>query len=225
MALSCGPALLVAVELQRTRERLARPALPHILRGGTSGNARLTGLTAAALLVLLAAEGATILSINSLLRPHIFIGFLLVPLVVLKMASTGWKFLRYYRADPAYRDVGPPALLLRLLGPIVALATVVLVGTGVALAAAGPGGGLLLGLHKASFVIWFGSMTLHVIGHAARIPLLTAPDLRGGEGVAGSRLRLVVLAGAIVAGAILAVATVPLIGPWTHWAGSFHGDG
>jgi len=46
--------------------------------GGVAGNARLTGAVAAALLVLLAAEGATIPFIGQLLGPHIFIGLLLV---------------------------------------------------------------------------------------------------------------------------------------------------
>ena len=50
-----------------------------MLRDGVDGNARLTGLTAVVLLVLLAAEGATIPLIGSQLTLHIFLGVLLIP--------------------------------------------------------------------------------------------------------------------------------------------------
>ena len=190
--------------------------------GGPTGNARLTALTACVLLVLLAVEGATLLSLRSLLSWHILVGMLLVPLVALKLASTGYKFIRYYARSRAYVAVGPPRLLLRLLGPVVALATVVLFGTGVALALLGPGHPLVLGLHQASFVVWFGATALHVLAHALRLPALAAPDLRGGDGVAGSRLRLALVAGAVVAGAVVLVASIPLVEPWTHWFGSPH---
>ncbi|MGH7497740.1 MAG: hypothetical protein ACREL3_02695, partial [Gemmatimonadales bacterium] len=68
---------------------------------GVAGNARLTGAAAAAQLVLLAAEGATIPFIGPLLGPHIFIGMLLIPPVLLKLGSTGYRFARYYtHAEP-----------------------------------------------------------------------------------------------------------------------------
>jgi hypothetical protein len=193
-----------------------RPPGPT-LTGGTEGNARLTGVTAAVLLVLLAVEGATLLSLQSFLSWHIFVGMLLVPPVALKIASTGWKFARYYRGDPVYRELGPPGLALRLLGPLVVVSTVGLFATGIALIVRGPGQGRLLLLHKASFAVWVAAMTFHVLAHLPRIAKLAVPDLRGGEGVRASRLRLMVVASVIVAGAILAVLTVPLVGPWTHW--------
>jgi hypothetical protein len=33
----------------------------------------------------------------------VFIGMVLVPPVLLKVDSTGWRFARYYRGAPAYR--------------------------------------------------------------------------------------------------------------------------
>jgi hypothetical protein len=89
----------------------------------------------------------------------------------------------------------------------------------VTLAAIGPGRGLVLGLHKASFVIWAIAMSAHVLAHAMRVPGLVIPDLRGGGGVAGYRLRLALVSSAIVAGAIVAIATLPLIAPWTTEVG------
>jgi hypothetical protein len=80
--------------------------------GGVEGNARLTGTIAAVLLVLLAAEGVTV-RVGALLSVHVFIGMLLVPPIVLKIGSTGYRFIRYYAGSPAYRRKGPPAALLR----------------------------------------------------------------------------------------------------------------
>ena len=72
---------------------------------GVAGNARLTAANAAVLLVLLvllAAEGVTILRVHRLLLPHVFIGVVLIPPVLLKVASTTWRFARYYSGAPAY---------------------------------------------------------------------------------------------------------------------------
>jgi hypothetical protein len=213
-----------AVELHRRPSAHARPgrrlgARSGPATGGTQGNSRLTGATAAVLLVLLAAEGLTLVSLQSFLSWHIFIGMLLVPIVALKLASTGYRFARYYSGNRDYVLAGPPQPLLRLLGPLVVASTVALFASGVALAAIGPGRGVVLGLHKASFVIWLVAMSAHVLAHALRIPALVTPDVRGGEGVGGSRTRLALVAGSIVAGAILALATLPLIEPWTSWVG------
>ncbi len=187
--------------------------------GGSDGNSRLTGATAAVLLLLLAVEGLTLVSLQSFLSWHIFVGMLLVPIVTLKVASTGYRFVRYYSGHPDYVLAGPPPALLRMLGPLVVVTTFGLFATGVTLAVAGPGGGIILGLHKASFVVWFGAMSLHVLGHFLRLPGLVRADVRGGEGLAGSRIRLATVAGAIACGAIVAVATLPLIAPWTDWIG------
>jgi hypothetical protein len=186
--------------------------------GGVDGNSRLTALTAIPLLVLLAAEGLTLLSLHAYVKWHVAIGMLLVPLVGLKLASTGYRFLRYYTGRREYVQAGPPPLALRLLGPIVVASTVGLFATGVALAVVGPGRqGVVLLLHKASFVVWLGSLGLHVSGHLVRLPALTAPELHGGRGVAGTRLRLALVAAAVVIGAIVAVATLPLAVDWAHW--------
>jgi hypothetical protein len=183
--------------------------------GGATGNSRLTAATGAVLLVLLAVEGTTLLSLQTFLSWHIFVGMLLVPIVLLKIGSTGYRFLRYYSHHHEYVAAGAPQIVLRLLGPIVVLSTAGLFATGVGLAALGPGTALLLPLHKASFAVWFGAMSLHVLGHVRKVPALATSDFRG-RPAAGGRVRTLLLAAAIVAGAIVAVATVPWIGPWVH---------
>ena len=50
------------------------------------------------LLVLLAAEGATLLDIHGLITWHLVLGFLLVPPASLKTTTTGWRIARYYTA-------------------------------------------------------------------------------------------------------------------------------
>jgi hypothetical protein len=92
--------------MRRGRHAAGRRPLPDL--NGPEGNARLTGGTGAVLVVLLAAEGVTILRIRGLLTAHVFIGLVLVPPVLLKTGSTLWRFARYYLGDPAFRRKGPP---------------------------------------------------------------------------------------------------------------------
>ncbi len=187
-------------------------------QSGVDANARLTGGAAAMLLVLLALEGATIPFIGSLVGPHIFIGMLLIPPVLLKLGSTGYRFARYYTGAPSYRAKGPPSPLMRLLAPGVVLTTLALFGTGVALLIAGPHTGSLVSLHKASFIAWFALMTAHVLGRLLQVPALALPDWRRAGGrearLAGSGLRIALLGGSLLAGLALALATISLASPW-----------
>jgi len=193
-----------------------RPATK--LRDGVAGNARLTGAAAAALLVLLAAEGATIPFIGQLLGPHIFIGMLLIPPVLLKLGSTGYRFARYYTGNPRYVEKGPPPLVLRVLAPGVVLTTLALFGTGVALLIDGPPGNTLIFAHKLSFIAWVALMTLHVLGHLLEVPSLASADWRQAgppeARLAGAGARALTLATAILAGAVLAALTLSAAQPW-----------
>jgi hypothetical protein len=188
--------------------------LRRLFRGGSDGNERLTAATAVVLLVLLAAEGLTLLAIRQLLLPHVFLGFLLIPPVLLKFASTGWRMTRYYRRTEEYVRRGPPTALLRIvIAPLVVASTVALFATGIAVVALGQRG-LLLGLHKASFIVWVGAMSVHVLAHVLKLPRLVAMDWWDGDGLGGRRIRQFVLAGALAAGLVAAVATIPLADHW-----------
>jgi hypothetical protein len=190
---------------------------------GPEANARLTALTAVVLTVLLAAEGATLLSLRSFISWHILLGVALVPVVALKLGSTVYRFARYYTGRAEYVRAGPPPLPMRLLGPVVVLSTVALLGSGLLLIAVGPGRGLPLLLHKASFVVWFGAMALHVLGHALRVPRVLAGELHPDRGVGESRARLLLVAASVVAGATIAVALAPTTTSWVHWVRSADG--
>jgi hypothetical protein len=188
--------------------------LSALFVGGSDGNERLTAANAVVLLVLLAAEGATLIAVVQLLVVHVFLGFLLVPPVALKLASTGWRMTSYYRRSDEYLRRGPPHWLLRyIVGPVVVLSTIALFGTGVLAVALGRRG-LVLGLHKLSFVIWFGAMSIHGLGHLLDLPRAAFRDWWRSDRLGGRRARRAILAGALAAGLALAVLTVPLADHW-----------
>ena len=188
------------------------------VRSGVAGNARLTGLVAAVLLLMLAAEGATIPFLGTLLTPHILIGIALIPPVLLKLGSTGYRFARYYTGVESYVQKGPPLFPLRVLAPGVVITTVALFGTGVALLFAGPPSETLVFFHKLSFIAWVSLMTLHVLGHLLEVPRLALPDWRraGPREVrlAGVGLRFVAVGGSIAAGTALAALAANSAGGW-----------
>jgi hypothetical protein len=178
---------------------------------GPPGNERLTTSVGLVLLVLLAFETLTTLSLRSYLSVHIFLGLLLLPPIALKLASTGWRFARYYMGNKPYRLEGPPKLLLRLLAPMLVASTLSLFGTGVALTVVGHGGGLLKGVHALSFAVWGVLMIVHVLAYLARTLRVGPADWRGRTAVvvAGASGRRAALGGALLAGVILALATYP----------------
>jgi hypothetical protein len=93
---------------------------------------------------------------------------------------------------------------------VLVLSTLALLGSGVALVAS-PHRGAVLGLHKASFVVWFGACSLHVLAYGLRTlrRLVAAAP-------AGELVRIVVVLLAIAAGVLVAVEAYPLAAPWLH---------
>jgi hypothetical protein len=186
--------------------------------GGVAGNARLTGAVAVSLLSLLAAEGVTIPFIGQLLGPHIFIGLLLIPPVVLKLGSTGYRFARYYTDDEPYVRKGPPPVVLRVLAPGVVLTTLAVFGTGVALLFTGPPSDTLKFAHKLSFIAWVALMALHVLGHLLELPRLASADWRRHgpreARLAGAGLRASALTAAILVGVALGFLALSVGKPW-----------
>ncbi|MFD0274600.1 hypothetical protein ACFVHB_11935 [Kitasatospora sp. NPDC127111] len=184
----------------------------------------MTALAGAVLLLLFAAQGVTILFLGTMLTWHFVIGFALIGPVVLKLAVTGYRFVRYYAGSSAYRRQGPPAPLLRLLAPLLVALTVAVLATGCALALGGrDAGGLpMLFLHKAGFVCWVAVTSVHVLAHVWRLPGLVGAELvrrrqtRHAAGVVrgrGWRWSLLLLS--LSAGAVLALSGPALASHWT----------
>ena len=198
---------------------VARPGRRALLAGGPAGNERLTSATAVLLLVLLAVEGVTILFLGRLLGLHMFVGLLLIPPVALKLGSTGYRFVRYYTGTPSYRRKGPPPAVLRAIAPIVVLSTLAVFASGVALLLTGPGSrDTLLPIHKVSFIVWIAFTGVHVLGHLPGMASFLRSDHATGRGRArredGQTGRDLALAGAMLAGAVLAVLLVPDFASW-----------
>jgi hypothetical protein len=186
----------------------------RLFSGGSEGNERLTGATAAVLLVVLALEGLTLLGVRQYLRPHIFLGLLLIPLVLLKLASTGWRMTRYYRHSAEYVRRGPPAVLIRMIvAPVLVVSTISMIAAGIA-AAALDSRGVWLTLHKLSFFVWLGAMSLHVLTRGLKVPRLVAADWWRRERTSGRRVRQLLLTGALAAGLVLAFTTLPVVDHW-----------
>ncbi len=155
--------------------------------GGTDGNEQLTTVTGAILIVLLAVIGFTIPQLRQFVTVHLFVGMLLIGPVLLKMASTGYRFVRYYTGNVEYRRKGPPELVLRVIGPIVVLTTVAVFATGVVLLILGPSHrNPWVELHKVTFIVWVVFMSLHVLMHLPAVARALGMGRKGQEQLAGA---------------------------------------
>jgi hypothetical protein len=172
--------------------------------GGSDGNEQLTAAVATLLVILLAVEGATLLDLQRWLTVHAFVGMLLIPVVVLKLASTGWRMTRYYLGGEEYVRRGPPHVVLRtLVAPVTVASTIALFGTGVLLLALDRTSGTIVGLHKASFFVWLGAVGVHML---TRLPRLWSALQRR---LPGMGLRLAAVTASLVMGATVATLTLP----------------
>ena len=166
-----------------------RPGAPKALApaprsGGAEGNERLTAMTGALLLILLTVECYTILRLGRLLTLHVFLGMLLLGPVTLKAGSVLYRFARYYTGSGPYRRKGPPALPLRLIGPVIMLLTACVFGSGIMLAVTGPSYGPPSGwleVHRISFIAWAFFIAIHVLAYVPRLPRLLAAEASGAE--------------------------------------------
>lgn len=234
-------------ERETARGRVAALGLRRLTAGDAEGNERLTVVVGLVLIVLLAALGVTIVRIGQLMWLHLFLGFLLIGPVALKLASTGYRFVRYYTANARYREKGPPAPALRMLAPGIVLLTVLVFATGVLLIIIGPGSDLrskVTLIHKVSFIVWVVFTAVHVLGHlpellrskrVSRQVRADVNELRSqipGFGSAaepplsrplpGASGRWLSLGTAMVFGLVLAVAVIPQFSAWTGAGAHLH---
>jgi hypothetical protein len=188
---------------------------------GVAGNERLTALTGTVLLAGFAVEGVTIVALGRLLTLHVFLGMLLIGPVAVKIGATGYRFIRYYSGAAPYVRKGPPAPLQRMLGPLVVLSSLAVLGTGVALGITGRGAGPWLFLHKASFVAWFGVMTVHVLSYVWRLPQVLLGSPAGKlHIVKGEWARWLLVGGSLASGLLVALLTFHhMSAPWLSTVG------
>ena len=193
------------------------PKLLHAREvAGVEGNARLTAAIAAIIFILLAVEGVTILQVGPLLIPHVFIGVLMIPVVVLKIGTTTWRFAKYYLGDEEYRRKGAPPIILRMLGPALIALTIIVLGSGIGLVLLPQNfRDQMFFFHKVSFILWFIAMTIHVLGHVVETATLAPRDwvAHTGRDVARASTRQWVLVWGVAVGIPLAM----LITSHTHY--------
>jgi hypothetical protein len=182
------------------------------------GNERLTAAVGVLLLAPVVVEIATVLlGVHTFMSWHVFVGLALIPAVMLKLVSTGWRFARYYTRSRAYVAHGPPELAMRLLAPLLIVATVVLFSSGVAMGFL-HGHSLLIArrLHGPASVIWLLLLGLHVLVYLGGALRSTVEDVVPDDRppVRGKGARLYALATAVVCGLVLGAALLPAQHRW-----------
>ena len=113
---------------------------------------------------------------------------------------------------------------LRMLAPLLVASTLALFGTGVAMIVVGHRGGSLRTLHTFSFIAWGVLIGVHVLAYLTRVFRDGTKDWRlsAGDVVAGVRSRRALLVGSLLAGVILAAATLPQQRTVLHHGGHRH---
>jgi len=192
-----------------------RPFSAHRARTARAANARLVAMTGLALLILLPVPYLSALGLDSLWRVHYFSGLLLVPLLGVKLAGTGWRAVRYYLGDRGFRADGPPHPMPRITAPILVLSTVVLFLSGVEMLLGADRFGSWSTIHNGAAIVFTGALGLHLLAHLWDTPGEVAADLAPSRAtapakVSGSRRRTAVTVIAFVAGISLAAAAMPV---------------
>ena len=180
---------------------------------GVEGNERLTAITGALLVALLFLVGLTVPVATAQTRLHVFLGVVVIPPVLLKVGTTSWRMVKYYGGSEAYQRKGPPLLVLRLLGPLLVVLTLVLLGSGVGLVILAPRSlhPQLSTIHHASFFLWFVVMTVHVLGHVRETATVAPRDLlrRTRSQVRGASARVWTTLVSLAAGVVMAELILP----------------
>lgn len=208
-------------ELIALVKRLAAPGQGVGERNAAAANERVTAAAAIALFVLIFFEGITLVNIGSMMTMHVVVGLILVPPVLVKLGSTGWRFVRYYTGHPDFVRKGPPMTLLRVLAPFLVVSTLVLFGSGIALVVVHHPYGWLKVLHRYDFLLWFGVLAIHVLAYMWQVPGIVRRDVSSRRqyrktSPRGRLVRVWLVVGSIIAGVLLAATLWPSVSAQTH---------
>lgn len=177
---------------------------------GVEANARLTSYVGLVLIVLLGFEFVSGVRMGRLLTLHGLVGFFVIPPLLLKLGSVGYRFVRYYTGDVRYRAAGPPQLAMRLLAPMLVGLTVIVFVSGVELWLFGRRFGFYwIPLHHGSAYLWFLAMLWHVINYARRAQSLAVADWRDHLRGAFTRQSLVIASLVLGVALVLAMFSFP----------------
>jgi hypothetical protein len=181
-------------------------------------NERITAIAGGVLFVLIIVELLVTASLDGLVTEHIFVGILLSGPLVVKMSSTGYRFVRYYMREPEFVRSGPPNIILRLLAPFLVLTTILLFISGFGLAF-GHDDRLFGPIHSTSVAIWIPLTAVHAYAYIRKVPVLIASDWnrQSKYQVSGRKGRLGINILGLMVGAIAAIIMLPLYAPENGW--------
>ncbi|HET7420809.1 MAG TPA: hypothetical protein VFL27_10550 [Candidatus Dormibacteraeota bacterium] len=184
-------------------------------------NRRLTAIAGIVLYALLVAIAVTVVDIRRFLIEHYLVGFLLIPPVMLKLGSTGYRLLRYYSGSRPFRIAGaPPPILRFLVAPVLVVSTAAVFVTGLELWFFGlEFGSLWVSLHTLSALVMLAAVAAHLLAHTRLSAQAFASEVVARRREDRSPRSIVVAA--LVFGAALAVASLLYASPFTA---SFVGD-
>jgi hypothetical protein len=184
---------------------------------GVEGNARITAVLGVILVVAFVAELVTVLSVNELFTWHVFIGLFIVPVVCVKLATTGYRFYNYYKGTPPYRRKGAPHPILRISAPLLVLSTVLLLVAGIVALAVGPRhSDTWITIHQGSAIAWVTLVVVHLIGHALETWRLTNAEVRANPPLPRRGARTTVVAAGLVVGLLLGIASLGWTDAWKN---------
>lgn len=144
------------------------------------------------------------------------LGLVLVPPVLLKLASTGYRFARYYTSS---RPIGRRArrtCRLRLMAPVLVVSAIAMFVTGVWLLALEHKSDQLVFFHKLSVIVFSVFFGIHVLGYGLKTVRTLSRAWRERPGLPGAGLRSALVASSLGAGVVLAFALSDLISDWHH---------
>jgi hypothetical protein len=181
-------------------------------------NARITVNSAVVLAVLFVIEVVTVvIKPRSVLTLHVVVGLLLVPPLLVKLGSVTWRMVGYYRGDADFKRNGAPSPVLRVLGPLLTLATVAVLTSGIVLLLSPAAlGGSMRRIHSLSFYLWLILVIAHVALHVRDIRRIAPQDwVRASRrAVPGAFVRQMLLLASLAAGVVLALSLVSHVGSY-----------
>ncbi|WP_026695376.1 hypothetical protein [Peribacillus kribbensis] len=181
-------------------------------------NERTTAIAGAILFVFILVELFITASLHGLTTEHIFVGILLSGPLVVKMFSTGYRFIRYYTRSTEFVRIGPPNIVLRLLAPFLVLTTFLVFISGYGLAF-GHDDSLFGNIHATSVAIWIPLVSVHAYAYIRKVPAIIASDWsrQTNHPVPGRNRRLGINIAGLLAGVIAAIVLLPLYAEgWGH---------
>jgi len=184
-------------------------------------NKRMTAIAGTVLFVLIIAELIITANLHELISEHIFVGVLLSGPLVVKMCSTGYRFIRYYTKSPDFVRAGPPNILLRLLAPFLVVITLLVMISGVGLVLGGHAyERLFIKIHAASVALWLPLLAVHIYAYIRKATGQMANDWisRSRYRLSGRGGRLGINVTALILSGIAAIIITP-------WRAGEHGHG